>query len=325
MRTGLLAEKLGMTRLFDDDGSHSPVTVLRVSECEVVAARRPERDGYCAVQIGVDTAKAKNVTKPMRGHFAKAKVEPKAVVGEFRVDSAEALVEIGAEIHVCHFVAGQFVDVSGLSIGKGFAGSMKRHNFGGLRATHGVSVPHRSHGSTGNRQDPGRVFKGKKMAGHMGHRQVTVQNLEVFGVDPDRGLILLKGGVPGPAGGYLRVTDAVKSALPQQAPAPSSSVNCSATAPFSVSIVEKRSCCHSGDGASTATTAARTTTSAAEVQAESVVAGSWPRANEQSSVVAARTMERFIGAAPSAAGRRDRGRGSGTRARSWPRSRPTPT
>jgi large subunit ribosomal protein L3 len=225
LRTGLIAQKMGMTRLFGDDGSHVPVTVLRVEKCEVVAVRTTAKDGYTAVQIGVGTAKAKNVSQPMRGHFAKAKVEPKAVVGEFRVDSEQALLEVGAEIHVGHFVAGQYVDVSGVSIGKGFAGSMKRHNFGGLRASHGVSVSHRSHGSTGNRQDPGRVFKGKKMAGHMGHRQVTVQNLEVFGVDPDRGLILLKGGVPGPRGSYLRVFDAVKSALPQQAPFPAAIVH----------------------------------------------------------------------------------------------------
>jgi large subunit ribosomal protein L3 len=225
LRTGLIAQKMGMTRLFGDDGSHVPVTVLKVEKCEVVAVRTTANDGYTAVQIGVGTAKAKNVSQPMRGHFAKAKVEPKAVVGEFRVDTEQALLEVGAEIHVGHFVAGQYVDVSGVSIGKGFAGSMKRHNFGGLRATHGVSVSHRSHGSTGNRQDPGRVFKGKKMAGHMGHRQVTVQNLEVFGVDPDRGLILLKGGVPGPRGSYLRVFDAVKSALPQQAPFPAAIVH----------------------------------------------------------------------------------------------------
>jgi large subunit ribosomal protein L3 len=160
----------------------------------------------------------------MRGHFAKAKVEPKAALGEFRVGEG-GLLNVGDEVHVGHFVAGQFVDVSGVSIGKGFAGAMKRHNFGGLRASHGVSVSHRSHGSTGNRQDPGRVFKGKKMAGHMGNRQVTVQNLEVFGVDPERGLILLKGGVPGPKGGWLRVTDAVKSALPPQAPFPAAVVH----------------------------------------------------------------------------------------------------
>ena len=224
LRTGLIAQKVGMTRLFGVDGSHVPVTVLKVEKCEVVGVRTAGKDGYTAVQLGVGNAKAKNVSKPMRGHFAKAKVEPKAVVGEFRVGE-DALLNVGDELHVGHFVAGQFVDVVGVSIGKGFAGAMKRHNFGGLRATHGVSVSHRSHGSTGNRQDPGRVFKGKKMAGHMGARQVTLQNLEVFGVDPDRGLILLKGGVPGPKGGYLRITDAVKSALPKQAPFPAAVVH----------------------------------------------------------------------------------------------------
>lgn len=224
LRTGLIAQKVGMTRLFGVDGSHIPVTVLKVEKCEVTAVRTAERDGYTAVQLGVGTRKAKNVTKPMRGHFAKAKVEPKAVVGEFRVGE-DALLNVGDELHVGHFVAGQFVDVSGVSIGKGFAGAMKRHNFRGLRASHGVSISHRSHGSTGNRQDPGRVFKGKKMAGHMGHRKVTVQNLEVFGVDPDRGLILLKGGVPGPKGGWLRITDAVKSALPKQAPFPAAVIH----------------------------------------------------------------------------------------------------
>jgi large subunit ribosomal protein L3 len=224
LRTGLIAQKVGMTRLFGVDGSHVPVTVLKVEKCEVVAVRTAEKDGYTAVQLGVGTRKAKNVTKPMRGHFAKAKIEPKAKLGEFRVGE-DGLLNVGDELHVGHFVAGQFVDVVGVSIGKGFAGAMKRHNFGGLRATHGVSVSHRSHGSTGNRQDPGRVFKGKKMAGHMGARQVTLQNLEVFGVDPDRGLILLKGGVPGPKGGYLRITDAVKSALPKQAPFPAAVVH----------------------------------------------------------------------------------------------------
>jgi large subunit ribosomal protein L3 len=224
LRTGLIAQKVGMTRLFGVDGSHVPVTVLKVEKCEVTAVRTAEGDGYTAVQLGVGTRKAKNVTKPMRGHFAKAKVEPKAKVGEFRVGE-DALLDVGSELHVGHFVAGQFVDVCGVSIGKGFAGAMKRHNFGGLRASHGVSVSHRSHGSTGNRQDPGRVFKGKKMAGHMGHRRVTVQNLEVFGVDPDRGLILVKGGVPGPKGGWLRVTDAVKCALPKQAPFPAAVVH----------------------------------------------------------------------------------------------------
>ena len=224
LRTGLIAQKVGMTRLFGVDGSHVPVTVLKVEKCEVVAVRTSEKDGYVAVQLGVGTRKAKNVTKPMRGHFAKAKVEPKAALGEFRVGE-NGLLNVGDEVHVGHFVAGQFVDVSGVSIGKGFAGAMKRHNFGGLRASHGVSVSHRSHGSTGNRQDPGRVFKGTKMAGHMGNQRVTVQNLEVFGVDPERGLILLKGGVPGPKGGWLRVTDAVKSALPPQAPFPAAVVH----------------------------------------------------------------------------------------------------
>ena len=191
----------------------------------MVAVRTAEKDGYSAVQLGVGTRKAKNVSKPMRGHFAKAKVEPKAKVGEFRVDE-NALLEVGAR-DPCRPLRRRPVSSTsaGVSIGKGFAGSMKRHNFGGLRASHGVSVSHRSHGSTGNRQDPGRVFKGKKMAGHMGHRRVTIQNLEVFGVDPDRGLILLKGGVPGPKGGWVRVTDAVKSALPQQAPFPAAVVH----------------------------------------------------------------------------------------------------
>jgi large subunit ribosomal protein L3 len=219
MRTGILAEKLGMTRVFADDGSHVPVSVLRVDDCEVVAARRPGSDGYAAVQLGMGRAKAKNVTKAMRGHFAKAKVTPKAKLGEFRV-SEDALLEPGTPLTVEHFVVGQYVDVCGTSIGKGFAGAMKRWGFKGLRASHGVSVSHRSHGSTGQRQDPGKVFKGKKMAGHMGDRRVTVQNLEVIGIDPERGLLLIKGAVPGARGGYVRVTDAVKRALPQEAPYP---------------------------------------------------------------------------------------------------------
>jgi large subunit ribosomal protein L3 len=205
--------------VFDDDGGHVPVSVLRVEECEVVAARRPDRDGYAAVQLGVGRAKAKNVSKPMRGHFAQAKVTPKARLAEFRV-SEDALLEPGAALSVAHFVVGQYVDVCGTSTGKGFAGAMKRWGFKGLRASHGVSVSHRSHGSTGNRQDPGRVFKGKKMAGHMGDRRVTVQNLEVVGIDQERGLLLVKGAVPGVRGGYVRVTDAVKRALPQEAPYP---------------------------------------------------------------------------------------------------------
>jgi large subunit ribosomal protein L3 len=219
MRTGLIARKLGMTRLFDEDGAHVPVTVLAIEACEVVDVRRADTHGYTAVQIGAGRAKPKNVTKPMRGHFARAKVEPKAKLVEFRV-SEDALLEPGTTLTADHFVVGQFVDVTGTSIGKGFAGGMKRHGFGGLRATHGVSLSHRSHGSTGNRQDPGKVFKGKKMAGHMGDRRVTTQNLEVAGVDRERGLLLIKGAVPGSKGGFVRVRDAVKRALPAEAPYP---------------------------------------------------------------------------------------------------------
>jgi large subunit ribosomal protein L3 len=230
MRTGILAEKLGMTRVFADDGSHVPVSVLRIEACEVVATRRPDSDGYAAVQVGIGRAKAKKVTKPMRGHFAKAKVTPKARLGEFRV-SDDALLEPGTPLTVGHFVIGQYVDVCGTSIGKGFAGAMKRWGFKGLRASHGVSVSHRSHGSTGNRQDPGKVFKGKKMAGHMGDRRVTVQNLEVVGIDQERGLVLVKGAVPGARGGYVRITDAVKRALPKEAPHPAGVQRAAASEP----------------------------------------------------------------------------------------------
>ncbi|MAM75814.1 50S ribosomal protein L3 [Tistrella mobilis] len=219
MRTGVITRKLGMTRVFDSAGIHIPVTVLKVDNLQVVAHRTDETDGYTAVQVGYGAAKVKNVSKAQRGHFAKAKVEPKAKLAEFRV-TADALPEIGAEIGANHFVVGQFVDVVGTSIGKGFAGAMKRHNFGGLRATHGVSVSHRSHGSTGNRQDPGRTFKGKKMAGHMGARRVTVQNLRVTVVDADRGLLLVEGAIPGAAGSYVLVRDAVKKALPESVPFP---------------------------------------------------------------------------------------------------------
>jgi len=223
MRTGLIARKLGMTRVFGVDGSHIPVTVLQVDECEVVAVRTREKDGYTAVQLGAGRRKPKNVTKPMRGHFAKAGVEPKAKLAEFRV-SEDALLPVGAKLHVGHFVAGQYVDVTGITKGRGFAGPIKRWGFGGLRASHGVSLAHRSHGSTGQRQDPGKVFKGKKMAGHYGHERVTVQNLEVFGVDPERGLILVKGAVPGPKGGWVLVRDAVKRKLPSEAPWPAALV-----------------------------------------------------------------------------------------------------
>jgi large subunit ribosomal protein L3 len=219
MRTGLLAQKLGMSRVFTADGTHVPVTVLKVDHCQVVAVRTPEKDGYSALQLGVGAAKVKNVTKPQRGHFAKAKVEPKARLAEFRVSEAAA-VEVGAEITAAHFVPGQRVDVVGTSIGKGFAGAMKRHNFGGLRASHGVSVSHRSHGSTGQRQSPGKTFKNKKMAGHLGDARVTVQSLEVVSADAERGLLLVKGAVPGSKGGYVLVKDAVKRKPPEGLPFP---------------------------------------------------------------------------------------------------------
>jgi len=219
MRTGLIARKLGMTRLFTEEGEHVPVTVLKVDNCQVVAVRTKEQDGYTAVQLGVGARKVKNVTKPMRGHYAKAKVEPKRRLVEFRV-SADALLDVGAEITTAHFLAGQFVDVTGTTIGKGFAGSMKRWNFSGLRATHGVSVSHRSHGSTGNRQDPGRTFPGKKMAGHLGDERVTTLNLKVVSTDPEQGLIMLRGAVPGAEGGYVLLRDAVKRKAPEGLPFP---------------------------------------------------------------------------------------------------------
>lgn len=209
LRTGLIARKEGMTRIFDEDGRTVPVTVLSVDNCQVVAHRTADKDGYIALQLGAGTAKAKRVSKAQKGHFAKAKVEPKKKLAEFRV-APENMVEVGAELGVNHFVSGQYVDVVGTSIGKGFAGSMKRHNFGGTRASHGVSVSHRAHGSTGQCQDPGRVFKGKKMAGHMGNDRVTTQNLKVVAIDEEMGLILVKGAVPGAKNGWVLVSDAVK-------------------------------------------------------------------------------------------------------------------
>ena len=219
LRSGIIAKKVGMTRVFTDDGQHVPVTVLHMENCQVVAQRNDERDGYTALQLGVGKAKVKNVSKGMRGHFAKANVEPKRKLVEFRV-TPDAMIDVGAEITAEHFVAGQPVDVVGTSIGKGFAGAMKRHNFSGLRASHGVSVSHRSHGSTGNSQEPGKVWKGKKMAGHMGDAQVTVQNLMVVSTDVERGLILIRGAVPGSKGGYVLVSDAVKMPLPDGVPMP---------------------------------------------------------------------------------------------------------
>ncbi len=219
MRTGLIAQKMGMTRVFADDGRNLPVTVLMLDNCQVVASRTVEKDGYCALQLGVGTVKVKNLSKARRGHFAKAKVEPKRKLVEFRV-AEDAVVEVGTELTADHFVPGQLVDVAGSSIGKGFAGAMKRHGFKGMRASHGVSVSHRAHGSTGQCQDPGKVFKGKKMAGHMGDGRVTAQNLEIVATDAERGLILVRGAVPGAEGGYVTVTDAVKRARPDEAPYP---------------------------------------------------------------------------------------------------------
>ena len=236
MRTGLIAQKLGMSRVFMENGLSVPVTVLKVDNCQVVAQRTEANDGYTAVQLGVGAAKAKNVSKAMRGHFAKAKVEPKRKLAEFRV-SDDALVDVGAELAASHFVAGQVIDVVGTSIGKGFAGAMKRHNFGGLRASHGVSISHRSHGSTGQCQDPGKVFKGKKMAGHMGARRVTAQNLEVVSTDDDRGLILVKGAIPGSKGNYVLVKDAVKKAAPEGLPFPAG-LKSAAAAPVEAPVTE---------------------------------------------------------------------------------------
>ena len=222
MRTGLIARKLGMTRLFVEDGSHVPVTVLDMSDCRVVAHRTEEKNGYTAMQLGLVAAKVKNVGKAMRGHFAKAKVEPKRRLAEFRV-SPDALIDVGTRLSAEHFVAGQFVDVSGTTIGKGFAGGMKRHGFSGLRASHGVSIKHRSLGSTGHSQDPGKVFKGKKMAGHMGGVRQTIQNLKVVATDGERGLIMVKGALPGAKGGFVLVRDAVKRPLPDDVPFPTAS------------------------------------------------------------------------------------------------------
>ena len=216
MRSGVIAKKLGMTRLFMEDGRQIPVTVLQLDGLQVVSTRTADKDGYTAVQLGAGTAKAKRVSAPMRGHYAKASVAPKRKLAEFRV-SPENLIEVGEEITADHYFEGQFVDIAGTSIGKGFAGAMKRHNFGGLRASHGVSISHRSHGSTGQCQDPGKVFKGKKMAGHMGAARITTQNLQVVKTDSGRGLIMVKGAVPGSKGGWVTIKDAVKKPFPENA------------------------------------------------------------------------------------------------------------
>ena len=219
MRTGVIAKKMGMARFFDEAGSHVPVTVLSLEGCQVTGQRTKDKDGYVALQLGAGAKKPKNTSKALRGHFAKAEVEPKRAVAEFRV-SEDNLIDVGAELTADHFVPGQKVDITGVTVGKGFAGAMKRWNFGGLRATHGVSVSHRSHGSTGNRQDPGRTFPGKKMAGHLGTETVTTLNITVWRVDPERNLILVKGAVPGAEGSFVKIRDAVKVAAPADAPKP---------------------------------------------------------------------------------------------------------
>jgi large subunit ribosomal protein L3 len=219
MRSGVIAQKLGMTRVFTDAGEHVPVTVLKLDNCQVVAHRTVEKNGYVALQLGSGARKTRNLSKAMRGHFATSKVAPKRSLAEFRV-APDALIPVGAELTADHFIVGQYVDVTGTSIGKGFAGAMKRHNFGGLRASHGVSISHRSHGSTGGRQDPGKVFKNKKMAGHMGDVTVTTLNLKVIRTDAERGLLLVAGAVPGAKGGIILVRDAVKHPLPKEAPKP---------------------------------------------------------------------------------------------------------
>ncbi len=219
MRTGLIARKIGMTRVYGGEGEHIPVTVMALEGCQVVGQRTVEKNGYTAIQLGAGVAKTKRLSKADRGQFAKANVEPKQKLAEFTV-SDDNLVDIGAELSAAHFLVGQMVDVTGTTVGKGFAGAMKRHNFGGLRATHGVSVSHRSHGSTGQRQDPGRVFKGKRMAGHMGDVQCTTQNIEVVRIDAERGLILLKGAVPGSKGGWVTIRDAVRKSPPKDLPTP---------------------------------------------------------------------------------------------------------
>jgi len=263
MRTGVIARKLGMTRLFDEAGTHVPVTVLSLDGCQVTAQRTQEKDGYVALQLGAGAKKAKNTSKAERGHFAKALVEPKRHVVEFRV-SEDNLIDVGAELSADHFLPGQKVDVSGVTVGKGFAGAIKRWNFGGMRATHGVSVSHRAHGSTGQRQDPGKVFKGKKMAGHMGQDNVTTLNLTVFRVDVERGLILIKGAVPGTEGTWVKIRDAIKSAPPKDLPRPGSTKQSVAAK----AEADKAAAVEAAAEAAAAEAAAAETTEAPEAEAE---------------------------------------------------------
>ncbi len=246
-RTGLITRKMGMTRMFGEDGAHVSVTVLKIDECKVVDVKTEEKHGYNAVQLGVGKAKVKNVSKAMRGHYARAKVEPMRKLAEFRV-AADALIEVGAEITADHFIVGQPVDVAGTSVGKGFAGVMKRHNFAGLEASHGVSVSHRSHGSTGHSQDPGKVFKGKKMAGHMGNARVTSQNLTVVSTDLERGLIMVSGSGPGSKGGYVLVSDAKKLKAPEGVPYPAALRGSAAAAPAEEPVEAEAPAGDDGDG-----------------------------------------------------------------------------
>jgi large subunit ribosomal protein L3 len=226
MRTGLIAEKVGMTRLLTEKGEHIPITLLKVENCQVVSTKTTEKDGYTALQLGVGVGNVRKVSNAMRGHYAKSKVEPKRKLVEFRVPE-DAMLAVGDQLSVEHFLTGQYVDITGTSVGKGFAGAMKRHNFGGLRASHGVSISHRSHGSTGQRQDPGKVFKGKKMAGHLGDERVTIQSLEVVLTDPTNGLIGIRGAVPGNPGNFVILKDAVKKKAPKDLPFPAALVGSS--------------------------------------------------------------------------------------------------
>lgn len=270
LRSGVIAKKVGMTRLFMDDGKQIPVTVLQLDGLQVVAQRTSDKDGYTAVQLGAGSAKAKRTSKAMRGHYAAAKVEPKRKIAEFRVD-AENLIEVGEEITANHYFEGQFVDVTGISIGKGFAGAMKRHNFGGLRASHGVSISHRSHGSTGQCQDPGKVFKGKKMAGHMGAARVTTQNLQVVRTDSERGLIMVKGAVPGSKGGWVTLKDAVKKPVPDNVIVPAALKSAEAEAKKAAEEAAAAAAAEAEAAAKAAAEAEEEAMKAAEVEAQGAI------------------------------------------------------
>ncbi len=281
LRSGVIAKKVGMTRLFMDDGKQIPVTVLQLDGLQVVAQRTTERDGYTAVQLGAGTAKVKRTSKAMRGHFAIASVEPKRKIAEFRV-AAENLIDVGEEITANHYFEGQFVDVAGTSIGKGFQGAMKRWNFGGLRASHGVSVSHRSHGSTGQCQDPGKVFKGKKMAGHMGAVRVTTQNLQVVRTDADRGLIMVKGAVPGSKGGWVTIKDAVKKPTPENVIYPAALKSAAAEAERMAQAAADAAAAEAAEAEAAAAAEAAAVEEAALKEAEADIASDKEEAGDQS-------------------------------------------